>query len=347
MHPAVFREMLRRQPASLHGSATPHLDLTSGPLVRALQHGYSQRLYGRPGLVELDRIRLIWPELLPAEVRGSLRTRCTLPKGQDARCEQCGGPCRPFLWVQPPKNLLQTSAVWIHRPPQQLQANHSDGEWVEVTHCYYSSEGIKSSTPMWFQATPGTGISINIGRTLRLDAVGHWPTTDETHRYTEQLHKAIVKGRVPRHVNTSGCDGPGLSCMHDLRAYDSLQYPLRAHPSFGDERWTEIVMLNWPGEASFITARQNRLMCGRHPYLRPCSLEDEAVRMMGPGCIRSMAKHPAVVQVMRQSNCTDNLQVNAVAEGIADREVQRLRSAPDWRGADLLPTSQDVSQGGW
>ena len=77
------------------------------------------------------------------------------------------------------------------------------------------------------------------------------------------------------------------------------------------------------------------------------TLEDEAVRMMGPGCIRSMAKHPAVVQVMRQSNCTDNLQVNAVAESIADREVQRLRSAPDWRGAAVLPTSRDASEGGW
>lgn len=331
-----------RYHASLHSSTNPHLDLASGPLVRALQHGYSQRLYGRPGAVDLDRIRLIWPELLPAEVRGSLRTRCALPKGQDARCQQCGGPCRPFLFVQPPKNLLQTQAVWIHRPP--LQASHSDGEWVEVSHCYYSSEGITSSTPMWFQAVPGTGISINIGRSLRLDAMA----SDEAHRYTERLHKAIVRGRVPRHVNTSGCDGPGgLSCMHDLAAYDSLQYPLRAHPSFGDERWTEIVMLRWPGEASFITARQNRLMCGRHPYLRPCSLRDEAVRMMGPGCIRSMATHPAVVQVMRQSNCTDLLQVNAVAEGIADREVQRLRSAPDWRGAAVLPTSRYPSQGGW
>ena len=60
-----------------------------------------------------------------------------------------------------------------------------------------------------------------------------------------------------------------------------------------------------------------------------------------------MAKHPAVVQLMRQSNCTASLQVNAVAESIADREVHRLRSAPDWRGAAVLPMSRDPSEGGW
>ena len=69
------------------------------------------------------------------------------------------------------------------------------------------------------------------------------------------------------------------------------------------------------------------LRCGRHPFLRRCTLADAAVRMQGPGCIRSMAKHMAVVQVMRQSNCTAKLNVNAAAEAIADREVARLRRA--------------------
>ena len=49
-----------------------------------------------------------------------------------------------------------------------------------------------------------------------------------------------------------------------------------------------------------------------------------------------MAKHEAVVQVLRQSNCTARLNVNAAAEGIADREVARLRRVCS-REKDALP----------
>ena len=94
-------------------------------------------------------------------------------------------------------------------------------------------------------------------------------------------------------------------------------------------------------EASFVTQSPQLLRCGRHPFLRTCTLADAAVRMQGPGCIRSMLKHEAVMQVLTQSNCTGataQLGVCGAAEGIADREVQRIRRAPEWqtaRRADL------------
>ena len=172
-----------------------------------------------------------------------------------------------------------------------------------------------------------------MGRSLRLSTTERAPY----HRYREALHKSIVKGRVPRHANTTGCGGgdDAPSCAHDLREYDSVQFVLRSHASWGDERWTEVVMLRWPGEASFVTASQERLRCGRAPHLRPCSLRDAAVRMMGPGCIRSMAKHPAVAGLYRRNNCSHKefSLVSAAAERLGDREVERLRRAPDWQRA--------------
>ena len=108
---------------------------------------------------------------------------------------------------------------------------------------------------------PGSGLSVNIGRSLRLEG----GPSAEAHRHAERLHKAIVKGYVPRFVNlTRACDGgggggggDGGGCAResiDLQAYDSVQFPLRAHNSWGAERWTEIVLLRGGHEVSFVTA---------------------------------------------------------------------------------------------
>ena len=104
------------------------------------------------------------------------------------------------------------------------------------------------------------------------------------------------------------------------------------------------MLLRGGHEASFVTALSPQLLrCGRHPFLRPCTLADAAVRMQGPGCIRSMAKHKAVVQLMRQSNCTAKLNVNAAAEAIADREEARLRRVCSRREDALQCGAEDAN----
>ena len=67
-----------------------------------------------------------------------------------------GGAQAAHLWLHAPKNNLQTQGVWVHQPAEHLHSSHADHEWVEVTHCYYSSEGVRSWTPMWFFAVPGS-----------------------------------------------------------------------------------------------------------------------------------------------------------------------------------------------
>ena len=329
----------------------------SDGLVADLQRDYSRQLYGQTGRVQENRLRIIWPSLLRPRVLRSLTSSCSVPERHKGQ-----GGAQAHLWLHAPKNNLQTQGVWVHQPAEHLHSNHGDHEWVEVTHCYYSSEGVRSWTPMWFFAVPGSGLSVNIGRSLRLDG----GPSIVAYRHAERLHKSIVKGNVPRFVNlshacdddSSGSGGSGGSggnggnggggsggCVHeavDLQAYDSVQFPLRAHNSWGAERWTEIVLLRGGHEASFVTQSPQLLRCGRHPFLRQCTLADAAVRMQGPGCIRSMAKHEAVVQVLRQSNCTVKLNVNAVAEGIADREVARLLRVCS-RQRDALRCGADVN----
>eukprot|EP00908_Phaeocystis_cordata_P007278 Transcript_17918.p2 GENE.Transcript_17918~~Transcript_17918.p2 ORF type:complete len:297 (-),score=53.95 Transcript_17918:602-1423(-) len=186
----------------------------SDALVADLQGEYSRQLYGQTGRVQPGRLRLIWPQLLTPPVLKSLTARCNQPE------RHAKGPLNTHahFWLSHPKNNLQTQGLWLHQPPEHLHGAYDDHAWVEVTHCYYSSEGVRSSTPMWFFAVPGSGLSVNVGRSLRL----YGGPSSEDHRATEKVHKSIVKGYVPRFVNVSspGCAAEATQgeALRDARA---------------------------------------------------------------------------------------------------------------------------------
>ena len=115
-------------------------------LVADLQQDYSRQLYGEAGRVQQHRLRIIWPSLLRPRVLRSLASECGVPERHKSQGSA--------LWLHAPKNNLQTQGVWVHQPAELLHSSHADHEWVEVTHCYYSSEGVRSWTPMWFFAVP-------------------------------------------------------------------------------------------------------------------------------------------------------------------------------------------------
>ena len=121
-------------------------------LVADLQHEYSRQHYGQAGRVQQNRLRIIWPSLLRPRVLRSLASDCSVPE----RHKGGQGSAQAHLWLHAPKNNLQTQGVWVHQPAEHLHSSHADHEWVEVTHCYYSSEGVRSWTPMWFFAVPGS-----------------------------------------------------------------------------------------------------------------------------------------------------------------------------------------------
>ena len=62
-------------------------------------------------------------------------------------------------------------AMWVHQPaPSEPYPSHS---WVEVSHCAkpVGDSGWKAG-PMWLYAAPGTGVSVNLGRTVAVDSWG-------------------------------------------------------------------------------------------------------------------------------------------------------------------------------
>jgi len=136
-----------------------------GPI---LQGNYSQILYGAPGRVPLHDLRVVWLDLLPGQ---SLRRL-----SQVGMCKwEAKPPYQPFYFVQD-INAGLVDSMWLSRfPPEVPLASHA---WVEVTHCpnrRATSQRRRMERqplmnwkfrPMWFYLAPGSGVSVNLGRTV-------------------------------------------------------------------------------------------------------------------------------------------------------------------------------------
>ena len=136
-----------------------------GPI---LQGNYSQTLYGAPGRVPLHDLRVVWLDLLPAR---SLRRL-----SQVGMCKwEAKPPFQPFYFLQDIR-AGPVNAMWLSRfPPEVPFASHT---WVEVVHCpnRRATSGRRrlerqplmnwKFRPMWCYHAPGSGVSINLGRTV-------------------------------------------------------------------------------------------------------------------------------------------------------------------------------------
>ena len=167
-------------------------------LSHALQALYSEQLYGAPGRIDFSSLRVLWLDLLPRRALESLARVgvCNL----DARL-----PHQPLFYAHDVVNNPR-DAVWVHRlqvahtPPSTpltrsltsaasaaavqcctiLEITHCTSQddlaaralpnhsWVEVTHCPRP----KHTSAMWLYEAPGSGVSINLGRTLIVNSVG-------------------------------------------------------------------------------------------------------------------------------------------------------------------------------
>ena len=137
----------------------------------------------------------------------------------------------------------------------------------------------------------------------------------------------------------------GAECFPQLRALDSVQFPLRRINSWKFEPWTEIVMLHWE-EKNFVGAWADRLRCadaggapakpGGRPRLRRCRPTDAAMRMQGPSCIRPLGAVAAVAELLSAhecarldarlaSNASERARKHPRAMQLADIEAMRLR----------------------
>ena len=117
-------------------------------------------------------------------------------------------------------NIADT--IWIHGNDTVIGAN----EWAEVTHCPDAEEH-----GAWFYVAPGSGISINVGRTLVMDY--------RTDRSAQRLHTHTDRIRLRDQFDP---------------IYDSVQFLHRKH-SFSRELKHELVMLRWTQDADFVRHR--------------------------------------------------------------------------------------------
>ena len=182
-----------------------------------LQTSYSQALYGAANLVDIDSLKVIYLSLLP---NASVKLI-----GKLGLCpHHSRHPSLPFYYPHHvAANGMQShdplDTVWIARaamPPRYQArpiANHS---WVEVTHCSsgvigrgheslnatntraHGDPGIvlrRAIGPAWFYVAPGSGVSINVGRTIVL-----------TMNAAKRALNDIAKGDT--HTRARGCRPP-------------------------------------------------------------------------------------------------------------------------------------------
>ena len=286
------------------------------PTVTAeLTAAYSRLLYGAPYRTPASNLalRVIWPKLLSPASQKALRgsVRCKVTQG-DANSTY------PYL---DDRALLNGAALWLHHSTTAALADQrrvvASNGWIEATHCFYFNMGEQTAvdTPMWFFAAAGSGISINVGRTLALRASVFGDKTlralHKVLRGASAASRPVLRTLRGKKVNAASGQKLVAKVLGPLMAgelkkkkkkgggaafappYDSVQFVYEKMPeAFAGEHFLQIVLLDeWATEMSFLAShlnRTDRIKCGRKPYLRPCTPADAAVRVHGPACTRPM-----------------------------------------------------------
>eukprot|EP00966_Prymnesium_polylepis_P021093 485340-Prymnesium_polylepis.3 len=255
-------------------------DLVATLLQPHLQGNYSIALYGGPGRVPLDSLKLVWLPLLGTDALRAVA--------------DAGGICLlhakfrfPLFYAPHNPKCDPVGALWIRRDYgvsyNRPIPNHS---WVEVTHCGASSgrpgPAIDSDErrtrrfswdvgPSWYYVAQGSGVSINVGRTAVLGwhsgtqalvhlyerlwgmcggnntGSGYWRLREANETEVNGTAGASARHEWSAPIETVPPAQRSLRSSHgiDLLGYDSLQ--ITGHKEyFSVERRHEIIMLHQP-----------------------------------------------------------------------------------------------------
>lgn len=293
--------------ATSHKWNTTHSHIVVTDLLDpALQGEYSVTLYGAPGRVPIPRVKVVHLSLL----------------GDDALrwLSRAGGICHlhahhllmPFYAPINPK-FDYADAVWVQQSMyvsrNRAAPNHS---WVEVTHCGSESASPSNSTAgrpwsagaAWFYAAPGSGLSINVGRTKVLGFRDAVALLTRLVLYASACGAdgsvfwgTEAKGnRTKRTVGPLRWDEPCPSVPAELQL-DSIQVTGH-HEFFSAERRHEIVMLRMANCGSMRTwAAHGVVRCGRHPWLSRCS-DDSPVVHSSARCVKGLSFSSRVTSLL-------------------------------------------------
>ena len=287
--------------------ARPNFFTTAAPtsshiqtLVDMLQTDYSISMYGAPGRIPpTSEIRIIWLQELPTAAVDFL-----------IRIGACGRsaalPHIPFF-----RNIFNyaspTGSIWIHQYSRAIPNN----SWVEVMHGNVSIDRRKESWKiggMWSYVAPGSGVSINVGRSIvlpygdaanllaRIFCIGSRCSNpakrcDPSVRWKGPLKHdwRIARGKggvataLPFRLNYfahSWLDDIDFQTLDTIQIVEHYEY-------FSDEARHEIIDLRYP-ECKVLTHDMPELRCGREPYLFKCNPDSPALRRLhGHGNSRS------------------------------------------------------------
>jgi hypothetical protein len=178
---------------------------------------YTAALYGPGGSLPPSLLlRVVWLHLMSSEAIGEL--------SKASVCQASPKPPeRPFFsWIGIKENPW--NAVWISRHfPRTAALSHA---WVEVTHCALPApkrtEEAHTHTwpawkqqPMWLHAAPGSGVSINIGRTHIV----------QTYEEAALLMARLLPGEAP----IGACAPGGVAPLRATPAEDGWEWHAPLH----------------------------------------------------------------------------------------------------------------------
>ena len=233
----------------------PPQQLTPLPagLASELSRSYSVALYGAPDRLNISTMRVLWPTGVSVSGRSHLRDaiHCGTPTRRSALPR--GG--RPRLYVDNLYTFLNTLAIWVQQAPERVLEPARSQEWIEVAHCFYFSwpEKTHHGTPIHFFHTPGSGLSVNVGRTIVLQQEDYgWQQVQRAHRFFNNRATAALARNTStllgqlrtllRSPSIVGVDMEGKPT--DVHTpIDSIQFAGAQNRNWGSERFTEVVML--------------------------------------------------------------------------------------------------------
>lgn len=243
-----------------------------------IQGAYSTAVYGAPGRVDLHALRVVYLRLLSdAAVRSVARVGV---------CHKTARPPRqPFYWAHAVSEHSPLDTLWVR--PARPERPFPNGSWVEVTHCPWADDRDETTHAMFLYYAAGSGLSINLGRTLVVPRV----STAQRLLQEAQLLGRCCAGpasrlaaavatqpacaRAARAVRPASCGAPSTR----LDGIDTLQVPGNRDFVNGEAR-TEIIWLR-RAECEALRPTDEGVMCGRHPHLFRCDANRTAAVTCG------------------------------------------------------------------
>jgi len=266
-------------------------------LEAALQHSYSERLYGGPGRMPMESLRIVYLDLLSQDSLHRIRSAGGICRGHNTHTQRYALP--PF-YSGMHAHADPVNSMWIRRTHTSTRTYVRkvvpDDEFVEVIHGATPKAGavhnpsqslsVSINGPAFYYVAPGSGVSINIGRTLVLgwrDAVRYLVHTFENVRLrcaSDRRRYYQYRANATSPWSKSYWLSAGQPLPRTVVAADVDSIQVTGHrEQFSAEVRHEIVLLRQWECAHIATTPRDVLKCGRSPLLFNCS--EAALRRAG------------------------------------------------------------------